>query len=79
VLNGALLRRRRGRRANGGELVENEARVQVDVPADREDGNPPVSNAQGGEVGAGKNRRLQLDADLDTRDAKVMGDWTHAL
>ncbi len=44
----------------GVELADDEARVEVDVPADGEDGDAPVGDTQGGEVGAGHGYGLDL-------------------
>ena len=50
----------RGRGKTGFELFENEARVEVNVATDGEDGDAAVVDVEGGKVGAGKGGGLEL-------------------
>jgi len=42
------------------EFAQDEPRVEVDIPADGEDGDAAVRDAQGGEVGSGQGGGLEL-------------------
>lgn len=42
------------------EFPQDEARVEIDIPADGEYGDAAVRDAKGGEVGAGKGGGLEL-------------------
>lgn len=54
------------------EFPQDEARVEVDVPADGEDGDAAMRDAQGGEIRAGKSGGLEL-----WRGSVREGEWVY--